>query len=88
MKHLILLMLPIFLIGCETYEPLIDLKASEDDKAKHAQEDHMECEWLINRYVQGWFIDENESDKKMLTRTRTLCSQLILSTDVTRLYNQ
>ena len=57
MKHLILLIATYISYRLrKLYEPLIDLKASEDDKAKHAQEDHMECEWLINRYVQGWFI--------------------------------
>lgn len=33
------------------YEPIVDLKASRNPK--HAQEDLMECEWLIQRYNKG-----------------------------------
>ncbi len=65
MKYLMILSI-LFITGCETYEPLIDLKASEEGKAKHAQEDHMECEWLINRYASGIFTDETEMIRKCL----------------------
>ena len=54
MKKLIILAIPLlFLAGCGDFEPLIDLKASEGEKAKHAQEDHMECEWLIEKFTEG-----------------------------------
>ena len=54
MKKLIILTIPLlFLVGCgSNFEPLIDLKASEGEKAKHAQEDHMECEWLIEKFTE------------------------------------
>ena len=66
MKNLIFIIPLLTLIGCGTYEPLIDLKASKEGKAKHAQEDHMECEWLIERYAEGLFTDENEMIRKCL----------------------
>ena len=65
MKYLIILPF-LFMIGCETYEPLIDLKASKEGKAKHAQEDHMECEWLIEKFTEGWFKDDAEMVRKCL----------------------
>ena len=65
MKYLIILPI-LFITGCGTYEPLIDLKASKEGKAKHAQEDHMECEWLIDRYAKGLFTDDTEMIRKCL----------------------
>tara|TARA_R110001599_G_scaffold322880_1_gene534249 strand:+ start:4847 stop:5077 length:231 start_codon:yes stop_codon:yes gene_type:complete len=67
MKKLIILTIPLlFLAGCGNFEPLIDLKASEGEKAKHAQEDHMECEWLIEKFTEGWFKDDAEMVRKCL----------------------
>ena len=67
MKKLIILAIPLlFLVGCGDFEPLIDLKASEGEKAKHAQEDHMECEWLIERYAEGLFTNEDKMIRKCL----------------------
>ena len=67
MKKLIILAIPLlFLASCSDFEPLIDLKASEGEKAKHAQEDHMECEWLIDRYAKGLFTDDTEMIRKCL----------------------
>ena len=65
MKYLIILPI-LFITGCRTYEPLNDLKASKEGKAKHAQEDHMECEWLIDRYAKGLFTDDTEMIRKCL----------------------
>ena len=67
MKKLIILAIPLlFLASCSDFEPLIDLKASEGEKAKHAQEDHMECEWLIEKFTEGWFKDDAEMVRKCL----------------------
>ena len=78
MKKLIILIIPLlFLVGCGTFEPLIDLKASEGEKAKHAQEDHMECEWLIEKfrrvgrlkiYVNGRIFDVIENFEEVIPR--------------------
>ena len=68
MKKLIILIIPLlFLAACGEFEPLIDLKASEGEKAKHAQEDHMECEWLIEKFTEGWFKDDAEMVRKCLS---------------------
>ena len=38
----------------------------KEEKAKHAQEDHMECEWLIEKFTEGWFKDDAEMVRKCL----------------------
>ncbi|WP_148560801.1 hypothetical protein [Magnetospira sp. QH-2] len=47
------------------WEPLVDLKASEDETARTMQEDLMECEWLTDRYGDG---DEQEVRRCMQGR--------------------
>ena len=64
MKKLSLILLVFLLVGCASYQPIADLKASKD--ANSFQEDRQHCRLLIkeefNAFYAAWY------DRELLSR--------------------
>ena len=76
MKKLSLILLTFLLVGCASYQPIADLKASKD--ANSFQEDRQHCRLLIkeefNAFYAAWY------DRELLSRCLNVRGHNVLNT--------